>query len=211
MPAGAASRTPAKRRGFALRLKLAFGLPPVRQDAIEIMSEALMDRCGAGLGGGGLGSGLGLVDFRREPGTRCVCGGGQGSAGRLCAVCDCLQGMSASRGGRCCRSARPPRAHSRSRLPLAPRGGRAGEAARFMAALRRAAARERRDTFDRGELQASGAAHAQRRPGRGGSAGGGMAEGCPRPCPFPGQTHRVRAAGAWVRAATEGEGLPLLH
>ena len=96
-----------------------------QQDAIEIMSEALIDRCGGlglglsgagmgmggsmgmgGLGGGaasGLTGGLGLVDFRREPGSR---------------------------------------------------GGKAAEAARFMAALRRAAAREGRDTFERGELQA---------------------------------------------------------
>jgi hypothetical protein len=34
------------------------------------MSEALLDRCGGGLGGSGLGAGLGLVDFRKEPGTR---------------------------------------------------------------------------------------------------------------------------------------------
>jgi hypothetical protein len=39
-----------------------------RQDAIEIMSEALLDRCG--LAGTGLGAGLGLVDFRKEAGSR---------------------------------------------------------------------------------------------------------------------------------------------
>jgi len=71
------------------------------------MSEALLDRCGGGLGGNGLGAGLGLVDFRKEAGSR---------------------------------------------------GGRKGEAARFLAALRRVAARERRDTFDRGELQVRAAA-----------------------------------------------------
>jgi hypothetical protein len=36
------------------------------------------------------------------------------------------------------------------------RGGRAGEAARFLASLRRLAGRERRDTFDKGELQVRG-------------------------------------------------------
>ncbi|KAI8465449.1 MAG: MCM2/3/5 family-domain-containing protein [Monoraphidium minutum] len=72
------------------------------EDAIEIMSEALLDRCGGGGGGLGLGAGLGLVDFRKDKGSR---------------------------------------------------GGRAGESARFMAALRRGAAREGRDTFDKGELQ----------------------------------------------------------
>jgi hypothetical protein len=38
------------------------------------MSEALLDRCG--LAGGGIGAGLGLLDFRKEPGTRWAGGGG---------------------------------------------------------------------------------------------------------------------------------------
>lgn len=62
------------------------------------MSEALLDRCGGGLGlggggGGGLGGGLGLVDFRKEAGSRC-----ERVLVQVC-VCMCARGSSRGLGG----------------------------------------------------------------------------------------------------------------
>lgn len=82
--------------------------------------------------------------------------------------------MALSAEGWCCCSLLaqpPPRASianstGQRPFPVRPlaRGGRAGEASRFMAALRRAAAREQRDTFDKGELQVSAGAQAMYKP-----------------------------------------------
>jgi hypothetical protein len=135
-----------------------------------------MDR--SGLAGMGLGAGLGLVDFRKEPGSRCGAGSvreGGGPRARGGGVfIRAAAARPAPRWGIAHGQAKSPNPLRTLAAPHPPvRGGRASEAARFMASLRRAAAREQRGVFDRGELQVS-------RP-RGGRTQ------CPRRAPAPGR------------------------